>query len=94
MAYTAPNGASLHECSLEYLLMSTYQPTYHSQEVRNKLWGRWEFCAEREYRCPRDSEAERYWQRQGKIVTWQLLHANYNEPIPSDKDCIIALDLF
>ena len=25
MAYTAPNGASLHGCSLEYLLMSFYE---------------------------------------------------------------------
>ena len=37
MAYTAPNGASLQGCSLEYLLMSFYEHdlTLASSEITN-----------------------------------------------------------
>ncbi len=77
--------------------MSTYQPTYHSDEVVNKLWQRLDFCSDRLRRlrrCSFNSEAYRYWHRQDAIATWQMLSVQYREPIPSDEDCIIALGLF
>lgn len=74
--------------------MSTYQPTYHSDEVINQLWQRLEFCSDRLSRCAFNTEAWSYWHRQDQIATWQMLKAQHLEPIPSDEDCVIALELF
>lgn len=69
--------------------MTTYQPTYHSAEVINKLWQRLDFCNDRMNRCNFNSEAFRYWSRQDAIATYQMLCAQDFEPIPADEDCPI-----